>query len=297
MNINTVLDLFLASCRLRGLADRTIDCYYEFVNKFIKQYPNLKIENLNMNIIADYIEYLYGTGVSRSSIATYLRHLKVFIRWLEDEEYILKFSDKIRIPKTPKKIVRIYSDDEIRQIFANINFSVDWLRLRNSAIVALMIDSGLRQNEVCQVGLDDLQLRDSFIKVHGKGNKERIVPVGKLSLHYIMSYLKLRPYNNDKLFVTVTGSDLTRNSVKLMIRKLSKVLPFEFSSHKLRHNFATNYCLDQYEKHGHIDIYKLMVLLGHEDIKTTRRYLHMANQLIASKNNISHIDKVMLGRQ
>jgi site-specific recombinase XerD len=86
---------------------------------------------------------------------------------------------------------------------------------------------------------------------------------------------------------------LTANTVRLMVSKLSKQLPFTFSSHKLRHNSAINYCLDQYEKYGTIDIYKLMALLGHEDIKTTRRYLHLANQIIASKSNISHMDKVI----
>ena len=80
--------------------------------------------------------------------------------------------------------------------------------------------------------------------------------------------------------------------VKNFMWNLAQKLPFEFSSHKLRHNFATNYCIDQYEKHGFVDIYKLMILTGHEDVKTTNRYLHIANQIIVSRESVSHIDKI-----
>ena len=83
-------------------------------------------------------------------------------------------------------------------------------------------------------------------------------------------------------------------AIKFLMQKISNDLDFTFSSHKLRHNFATNYCLDEYEKRGVVDIYKLMVLLGHEDIKTTRRYLYLANQIIASNSNVSHLDKIFL---
>lgn len=79
-----------------------------------------------------------------------------------------------------------------------------------------------------------------------------------------------------------------------MVTKLSKKLPFDISSHKLRHNYATNYCLDQYGRNGQIDIYQLMYLLGHEEVKTTSRYLHFAYEYIATMNSISHVDHVMM---
>ena len=88
--------------------------------------------------------------------------------------------------------------------------------------------------------------------------------------------------------------NLTPDSVKHLISKIGKCLPFPFSSHKLRHNFATNYCLDQYEKHGQIDVYSLMILMGHEDVKTTERYLHFAKQIIASRQHISHLDAIFV---
>lgn len=79
---------------------------------------------------------------------------------------------------------------------------------------------------------------------------------------------------------------------KKLVSKMAKKLPFELSSHKLRHNFATNYCLDQYNAYGQVDIYRLMYLMGHEDVSTTRRYLHFANEILASKGCISHVDAI-----
>ena len=128
--------------------------------------------------------------------------------------------------------------------------------------------------------------------VCGKGNKERTVPLGSFTIRFMREYLRLCPHKSDKIFVERRGEPLTCNAVKLLVRKLAKELPFELSSHKLRHNFATNYCIDQYETRGNIDIYSLMIIMGHEDIETTERYLHHAKEIISTRNSISHLDKL-----
>jgi site-specific recombinase XerD len=130
------------------------------------------------------------------------------------------------------------------------------------------------------------------MKVHGKGNKERLVPLGNISKRYIFEYMKVCPFDSLYLFVSRRGDIVSPNSLKQMVSKIGKKLPFEFSCHKLRHNFATNYCLDQYRFNGNIDIYSLMSIMGHENVKTTERYLHFATQIIASENHISHLDKI-----
>lgn len=83
------------------------------------------------------------------------------------------------------------------------------------------------------------------------------------------------------------------DAVKHLISKVAKQLPFDFSSHKLRHNFATNYCIDQYEKYGRIDIFQLMSIMGHENIATTQKYLHYAMDIIAARADVSHINKLI----
>lgn len=200
---------------------------------------------------------------------------------------------KIKVPKSPKKLVHIYTDDEIRNIFDSITAAEPWIALRNRAMIALMLDSGLRQNEVCTLKRINISWNEGTLTVFGKGDKERVVPFGNLSRYFMIEYDKICPFKHAYFFASQKGGVVTCNAVKLLINKIAKQLPIPLSSHKLRHNFATNYCLDHYEKYGQVDIYKLMVIMGHEDIETTRKYLHHANSILASKSNISHLDKIM----
>ncbi len=299
MRLDTALDFFLSNCYIKGLLPRSIENYEKFVRRFISVVGNPELEDLNYTVVQDYLVGLYQAKLSKATIGTYIRHLRVFFRYLESEKYIEDISSKIKPPKQPKKLVRIYTDEEIKQIFEVIDIIPDWMRYRNCAVIALMLDSGLRLNEVCGIGVSDYDIRQGFILIHGKGDKERLVPVGQFAKYYLRRYMAAVPVilpegEGNYLFVNRDGSPLTRNAVKLLVQKLKNRLPFEFSCHKLRHNFATNYCIDEYTSHGQVDIYKLMILLGHEDIQTTRRYLHLANQIILSKSNVSHLDKIFL---
>lgn len=285
---------FLRSRKLAGLSRKSIACYRDFLRPFLGFCGcNLPLESLSYALITDYIDTIYSRDLSRSTIGTYITHLKVYLRWLEDFYGLDLRTNMIRVPKQHKKIVHIYTDTEILEIYKNIKTSVPWLTIRNKLIISLMLDSGLRQNEVCTLLTNNVTLVERKIKVIGKGSKERLVPIGELTVHFFKQYFLLCPYQDTKqVFVSRDGSPLTTNSVKLLMSKIAKKLPFEFSSHKLRHNFGTNYCLDQYDKYGQVDIYKLMIIMGHEDIETTRRYLHLANEIIVARSNISHMDRL-----
>ncbi len=155
-----------------------------------------------------------------------------------------------------------------------------------------MLDSGLMQNEVCTSDINKLDMEAGLLTVVGKGEKERTVHVGQLSIQFIKEYITACPFRiTNNLFVDKLGKPMSNNALKLMVAKLSNKLPFEFSCHKLRHNFATNYCLDMYEEKGHMDAYSLQILLGHSEIETTMRYIHHATQITASRAAISHLDK------
>lgn len=289
--LNDTYNAFLRSRRILGLTDKTIQCYRDFVGYFLNFVDVQYVHELNYEKVCEYIEFLFTKKLSRSTVATYISHVRVYLSWIELEYNVDLQVKKIKVPKTYKKILRIYGDEEILQIFNAVESNDIWIVYRNKTIISLMLDSGLRRSEVCNLRLRDIN--NGLIKIHGKGNKERVVPLGKLTNSFLQRYLSLAPFVKDYIFVTKNHDVITNNAVKLMIAKLAKKLPFEFSSHKLRHNFATNYCLDQYERYGQIDIYRLMVLMGHEDIETTRRYLHLANQIIASRTNISHLDRFL----
>lgn len=295
MTIQQAFNNFILSRKLADLSAKTIKDYTEFVTPFVEFLGADKALNtLTEADVNSYIGTLLDRPLSKASRATYIRHIKIFLRWLEDTYNIQINAKHIRVPKTPKRLVKIYSDDEIAQIFNTIQTDTEWITLRNKCIIALMYDSGLRQAEVCTLERKNVVFVANRLIVRGKGNKERTVPLGQLTQRFMRAYFESCPYTSDKVFVSRRGEMLTCNAVKHMVTKVANKLDFELSSHKLRHNFATNYCLDQYEKYGHIDIYRLMVLMGHEDVETTRRYLHLANEIIASRESVSHLDKLKI---
>lgn len=294
MTVFEAFDNFILSRELADLSPKTISGYQQFVTPFIRFLGSDKpIEDVTQQDIQGYISTLLKKPLSRATRATYIRHVKIFLRWAETEYKVSYSARPIKVPKSPKRIVRIYSDDEVREIFSCIHTDTPWITLRNKCIIALMYDSGLRQSEVCTLKRTNVSFSDNRMTVWGKGNKERIVPLGALAREYMSRYIEHCPYPSESVFVNRRGQPLTCNAVKLFVSRLADALPFELSSHKLRHNFATNYCIDQYRIRGHVDIYRLMYLMGHEDIETTRRYLHMANEVLASQDCISHLDGII----
>ena len=294
MNLITAFDNFIFSKRLQGCSAKTIECYSQVVHPLVEFLgSDIEVSAVTRSRYNEYVATLVSKKCSRATLASYVRQIKVFLRWLEDEYSLDLETSKLKVPKAYKKVVHIYSNNEIKTIFDSISAETEWIIARNRAMVALMLDSGLRQNEVCTLQSADISWDEFTLKVTGKGNKERIVPFGHLSKRFMTEYRQLCPYSEDYFFVSRRGDAVTTDSVKHFIHKLSRKLPFEFSSHRLRHNFATNYCLNQYEKYGQVDLYRLMILMGHEDIETTRLYLHHANQIIASITAISHLDKVL----
>lgn len=293
MILKEAFEEFILSRRLADLSENTIVNYRWMVTPFLEAVGFEKaVEEITQGSITSYIEMLLNKPISKATRSTYIRHLKVFLKWLSSEYSVQYEYKRVKVPKSPKKRVKIYSDEELQEIFEHIQSNNEWLTARNRCIIALMYDSGLRQSEVCNLERARVSYRENRMVVHGKGNKERTVPLGQLTARLLKEYLSLCPYQSKMVFVNCNGDALTCNAIKLIVSRLSNSLPFELSSHKLRHNFATNYCIDQYEERGQVDIYRLMILLGHEDIETTKRYLHHANEIIGAKDCISHLDKV-----
>lgn len=293
MTLGNVYDNFIRSRVLQDLTDKTLSAYRQFVTPFVRSVgADTEFSEIVQEDIEEYIYDLMQRPVSRSTKATYVRHLKAFLHWAETA-YGANYSYRlVKVPKSPKKEVRIYTDAEVLAIFDAATAESEWLTLRNQTVIAMMYDSGLRQSEICSLK-NKWVSSDNRMKVSGKGGKERVVPLGKITRRLLRQYKKACPYKSEYVFVGRRGEPMTCNAVKLMITKTASRLDFELSSHKLRHNFATNYCIDQLEKNHQVDIYSLMYLMGHEEIETTQRYLHFAYEIIASKNNISHLDNVI----
>ena len=257
---------------------------------------DIETEQIDEETIKEYTLSLLSKNLSSATVRSYLTHLRAFFRWAANKEYVSpRLYQSIILPKTGKKIVKVYNNHEIQEIFEEIKASPAWIQIRNRLIVALMLDSGLRQNEVSMLRTNEIDIALATIKVHGKGRKERFVPLGQITQTFLIEYLATCPYKEGEfLFKDKSGNPLSNNAIKLFISKLQRKLGYPVSSHKLRHNFATNYVLDQYERYKHVDIYRLMALMGHEEITTTRNYIHAAQQIIACQSNISHLDQLSL---
>ncbi len=269
----------------------TIRAYDCFLHRFLDFTGDIDLSLIDKNLIQDYLIHIRQADLSRDTIKTYEVHLKAFLCWAGKEHIIEEdLYQVIKPPKTHKRTRKIYSEEEIKRIFESVKSTPSWITDRNRAIIALMLDSGLRQSEITLIRTDDYDVTQRIIKVCGKGNKERWIPVGKLSAQMIATYKNHCPYQSSNLFVNRTGKPLSKNSIKLFLSKISKELDMPLSSHKLRHNFATNYVIDQYEQFSSCDIYRLMYLMGHEEVSTTQGYLHLAQQYIAAKSNVSHLD-------
>lgn len=279
---------------MAGLESGTVTNYERTLILMIRYIgSDTLLSDVTFQVVADYIMHLYSKGISKASVSSYVRNVKIFFRWVA-AEYELPFDPlKIKVPKSPKKIVHIYTDVEVRLIFNSVKTCVPWITARNRLIIAFMLDSGLRQLEVCGLLHENINRVSQVMKVTGKGSKDRFVSMGQISLQLLDEYIALCPYKDVKyVFCDRFGNQLSGNAIRLFVHRLERQLGFPLSSHKLRHNFATNFCIDNLRKTGNSHVYDLSILMGHESIDTTKKYEHFAHEMIAAENGISHLDNV-----
>ena len=206
------------------------------------------------------------------TVQTYIRALRAFLSWCYLEGYIPEnIPKKFRLPKAQKKKIDILTDSEVEQLFRCLS-GRDFISIRNYCIVALMIDSGLRLNEVVTIRRDKIHIAEGYAIVNGKGNKERFVPLGLNSKRALLRYCAIVP-NKEKetpLFVKDTLIPIKESTVKQLFRKLKSRsgIP-RLHPHLLRHTFATRYI----ERGG--DIYSLQSILGHTSLEMVKKYVHL----------------------
>lgn len=292
MRLNDAFSAFLRQKCLENKTEKTIDDYSSFVAPFIRfAGPDLDSSLLTLERVEEYILTLHERPLAPATMACYIRHIKAFISFLAKKRNLTFSPSEIKVPKYNPDEFYIFSKEEIRLIFSSVDLKEAWIAARNRAILALMLDSGLRQGEVCSLKWEWVDFEKGQMKVYGKGRKYRHVPLGQLSSRYLKEYAALCPFQGTPyVFSQRLGGQIDNNTVKKFVSKMKKKLPFPFYSHLLRHNFATNWCLNQYHQYGTMDVYALKAVMGHEDIKTTQRYLHYAESLLAVQHSISHLD-------
>lgn len=270
-----------------SLSDNTLNAYCHDIELFRQHLEDngnsLSITDITHNNIEDFLAKLYDLGISSSSQARILSGLKSFYRYLlqekiceEDPTLLVSF------PSIGRHIPEVLSYEEIVKMLEVIDLSQQFGH-RNKAIIEVMYGCGLRVSEVISLNISDIYVKDEFVRIIGKGDKERLVPIGKKTLKELMLYTRgerlhqdIKPKFSDKVFISARGTSLTRQSVFLLVKSLAEKAGVKktISPHTLRHSFATHLL------EGGADLRAVQQMLGHSSISTTEIYTHVSDEYL-----------------
>ena len=266
----------------KSLSPNSVEAYVRDITK-LQQF--LLIERLHVGptqvsaaVLREFLATLQGLGLSATSQARTLSGLKAFFSFLIMED-LLKIdpTDTLEAPKTGRHLPDALSYPEVEQLLAAIDLSTDE-GLRTRALLEVLYSSGLRVSELCDLRLSNMYAEQGFIKVVGKGNKERLVPIGREALKHLNFYLSgvrghldLKSGSEDFAFLSKNGRPLSRITVFTTLKKLAELagLRKTISPHTLRHSFATHLI------EGGADLRAVQEMLGHASITTTEIYTHL----------------------
>ena len=280
----------------RSLSNNSIDAYLLDIRKltsFISENysTSLSIENINVSIIESFIKYLFKSERSTYSQARIVSGLKSFFNYLLLEEKIdINPMELIDAPKLVRKLPETLSIQEIEIIIDAIDLDSKE-GMRNKAILETLYSCGLRVSELVNLKVQNLFLDIGFIKVLGKGMKERLVPIGTKAAECISIYMKEYRTNlnisegfEGYLFINRRGKNLTRNMIFIIVKDLVKKagLNKNISPHTFRHSFATHLI------EGGADLRAVQEMLGHESITTTEIYTHLNKNYLKEVVNKFH---------
>lgn len=265
----------------RNLSVNTIDSYLFDVKKLINFLNENKIKQnpteLSSNVLKEFI-YNISKKIKSPTQARIISGIRRFYDYLILEGLTkINPMENIETPKIGINLPTTLTIEEIDEIIFNIKLSSK-TGLRNIAIIELLYSCGLRVSELINLKISDLFFKESLIKVTGKGNKERFVPISTQSQIYISDYLdKIRSFHKikkgfeDTLFLNERGTSLSRVMIFIILKQLSKLSKInkKIGPHTLRHSFATHLI-----ENG-ADLITIQKMMGHESITTTERYLHV----------------------
>ncbi|NHN25214.1 site-specific tyrosine recombinase XerD [Flavobacterium jejuense] len=278
----------------RGLSANTIENYSFDIEKLVLFLSNHNIDESPLAITEETIQqFIYETSakVNARSQSRIISGLKSFFNYLVFEDYRTNTPmELIEVPKTGRKLPDTLSVEEIDKLIDAIDLST-LEGERNRAILETLYSCGLRVSELVTLKISDLFFEEGFVKITGKGNKQRFVPIGKTTEKYILLYknqirnqINIQKGHEDTLFLNRRGKQLTRAMIFTIIKdlalktNLSKVI----SPHTFRHSFATHLL-----ENG-ADLRSIQLMLGHESITTTEVYMHLDRKFLAEVLNNFH---------
>lgn len=261
----------------------TINSYAEDIYKYLEYTENKHINNaLNIKYenILDYLKYLDNNNYEISSIARKITSIKSFHKYLSETNNIEDVSLKINIPKFYRKLPNILTIEEVDNLLdINLKSPFDY---RNKAMLELMYSSGLRVSELINLKLSDIDLDNNYVRCFGKGNKERIVPIGEVAIEYLKIYINeyrdsmKKGYYTENIFLNNHGKNITRQGFFLTIKQIAKEKDIDknITPHMLRHSFATHLL------NNGADLRTIQEMLGHANLSTTQVYTNVSTDIL-----------------
>ena len=278
----------------RGLSDNSIVSYENDINKLsnflLDKNKSISPIKVSPDIIKEFI-YSISNSINPTSQSRIISGLRSFFEYLIFEKYIkINPLSLIESPRISRKLPDTLTIKEIDLLISNINISTNEGE-RNIALIETLYGCGLRVSELISLKISDLFFSEGFIKVTGKGNKQRLVPISDLNKRVIKSYmdnsrkkLKIEEKSKDILFLNRRAKKLSRAMIFTIIKRLAKLSDIKknISPHTFRHSFATHLL-----KNG-ADLKTIQQLLGHQSITTTEIYMHIDNKMLVKAINKFH---------
>ncbi len=266
----------------RSMSGNTIEAYLRDIGKLVQYLEihqlTVSPEKITLDLLRDMLRWLNDLGLDVRSQARLISGIKTFYKYLLIEDLITSDpTDLLEAPRLSRKIPEVLTYDEIRRMTEAIDHSEPH-GLRNRAIIETLYACGLRVTELTTLRITNLYLDIGFVKVLGKNDKERLVPIGEEAVKHIGYYvegvrrhLKIKKGHENILFLNRRGGQLSRIMVFYIIKELAKLAGIEknVSPHTFRHSFATHLI------EGGADLKAVQDMLGHESITTTEIYTHL----------------------
>lgn len=292
--METIIEEYLKFIQIeKGLSENTIGAYRRDLKKYQLYMQEQKIAHIDFidrQTIQECLGSLIDQGASAKSIARFISTIRSFHQFALREKYAAKDPTVlIETPKYEKKLPDVLDVEEVIQLLETPDLTIN-NGYRDRTILELLYATGMRVTELIQIEIEDVNLIMGFVKVFGKGNKERIIPLGDTVIEYLDTYINtVRPQLLKKtvtnvLFLNLHGRPLTRQGIWKLIKQygLRANITKTLTPHTLRHSFATHLL-----ENG-ADLRAVQEMLGHSDISTTQLYTHVSKTQIRQMYNQFH---------
>ena len=271
----------------KSLSDNTVDAYLTDLDKLLAYLTleNINILDVRLENLEDFSAGLHDIGIHPRSQARILSGIRSFYRFLIMEDYLESDpTELLESPQTGFKLPEVMTVEEIDLLIGSIDSGTKEGQ-RNRAILETLYSCGLRVSELCNLKLSELYFEEGFIKVEGKGSKQRLVPISPRAIKEIRLYftdrnlMKIKPGFEDFVFISNFGKNISRIMVFHIIKELAERIGLKkkISPHTFRHSFATHLL------EGGANLRAIQCMLGHESIGTTEIYTHIDRNMLRSE--------------